>query len=188
MRWETLFADLESQLQAQQAAELREEIAESTRVERARQVLSERLAGYQGMAVTVRLAGRSELCGTLGPVGPDYMCLEDATQQWLIRRIAIQSIVVPAQGTGQGAEPARTRWGAVVRALLRDRNRVQVYGLDGQSLGEGTVRQAAEDFLELALHPRDEYARTRTVQGHVIIPYQGVGWMSVDSHGESTTR
>ncbi|MCW4464400.1 hypothetical protein OK351_02595 [Glutamicibacter sp. MNS18] len=177
MRWETLFADLEAQLEARLAGELREEIAESTRVEQARQTLDERLTGYRGLPVSLRLCGSAEVSGVVGPVGSDYLCLEDSSNRWLIRRAAVQSLILPTRRGGHPAVLVRTKFAAVIRALLRDRTPVGVYGMDGRSLGEGTLQQAAEDFLVLGVHPRDEYARGRSIQAQVLIPYSAVAWI-----------
>lgn len=180
MRWETLFADLESQLEAQRAEELREEIAESVRVERARQYLNDRLAGYRGQVLTIRVGGSQEITGALGPVGEDYLCVEDPTSRWLVRRAALQAVVLPHQRAEVG-RLARTKFPSVVRALVRDRQPLAVYGLQGNALGEGTLEQAAADFLVLGIHPRDEFARTRTVQARLLIPYETVAWISIKS-------
>lgn len=181
MRWESLFADLESQLESKLAEDLREEIAESTRVEKARQKFTEKLVGYRGSLVTLQLPAARELKGNLGPVGSDYLCLEDSSTRWLIRRAAVQAVVLPQRQIAQPRMMARTRLGAVIRALVRDRQPVQIFGMDSSSLGEGTLEQAAEDFLVLGIHPRDEYARARSVQRRVMIPYEAVAWIATQS-------
>lgn len=177
MRWESLFADLEAQLESEQAAQLREEIAESIRVEKARAQLIEQLLGYQESTLSLRLLGDQEVTGRLGPVGADYLCLEEGATRWLIRLIALQSVLVPPSPAFQMRSATKVKLGAVIRAMLRDRQWVRIFGTDGRLLGEGTLEQAAQDFLTLGIHPRDEYARPRSLQGRLIIPYRAIAWI-----------
>lgn len=182
MRWESLFADLESQLQAQLAEDLRAEIAESVRVEQARQTLAERLLTCQGRPLSLRLAGGEELTARLGPVGNDYLCLEESATRWLIRAAAVQTVALPPKPSAHSetVKLAAARFAAVLRALLRDRNPVQVHGIDGQLLGEGTLLQAAQDFIVLGTHARDEYARPRSITSELLIPHTALGWLMLE--------
>ncbi|WP_431709664.1 hypothetical protein [Glutamicibacter uratoxydans] len=178
MRWESLFADLEAQLESKLAEDLREEIAESIRIEKARQRLSDRLLGLVGKNLAFRLSGAQEVTGRVGPVGQDYLCLEEAAVNWLIRLESVRSIALADQTLSPNGTLSQVKFGAVVRAMLRDRQAVQVFALDGALLGEGILQQAAEDFLVLGIHPRDEFARPRNLQGRVLIPYRAVGWIT----------
>lgn len=183
MRWEALFADLESQLDAQLAEDLREEIAESLRVERARQTLSDRLLAWCGRQMSVRLAGGQEAYGILGPIGEGYLCLEGESSRWLIRHSALRSLPLESERTADAASLASAKFPAVVRALSRDRHPIAAFDVSGHGLGEGTIEQAGADFLILGIHPRDEFARPRSVQARLLVPYSSLGWITLKNAG-----
>lgn len=180
MRWDSLFNDLEAQLEEQEHAQLREEIAENTRIERATAELLPTLFGCHGLEMTLRLAGGTEVRAQLGPCANDYICMENARSQWVIRRPAIQSIALPARSRpapGHSTESRTAPFATVVRGLLRDRARCSIYGLHGAELATGTLMQVAKDFVRIAVHPSDEYARPERISAQLLIPVESIGWV-----------
>lgn len=180
MRWDSLFDDLEAQLAEQSRAQLRDEIAENTRVERATAELSDSLARFRGTEISVKTVGRTEIRARLGPCATDYFCLETEIAQWVIRYQAVESIALPLSlgSASTGIRQAKTiRFSAVIRRMLRDRARCQIYGSHGQLIAEGTLGQVAKDFLVISTHQRDEYVRSSRPLNQLMIPLGSVGWI-----------
>lgn len=177
MRWESFFEDLEAQAEAQHAAQLRDEIAEGIRVERATENMRNRLLEMQSSTVDVKLTGGVELNARLGPVATEYFCLENDGTRWLVRWLALRSLGVPSMKLNQGGRLSPIKFAAVVRGVLRDRQRVVIYDVSGQMAAEGTLWQVGADFLIIAIHPRDEFARDRSITGYQLIPLETIGWL-----------
>ncbi len=176
VRWDDLFADLDGQLVAAEAAELRAEVTERTRVEQARLTLVERLVAQIGRPVTVGVAG-------LGPLGGQ---LVDAVGAWLVLSEGTgRSVLVPAQawqwfdGLGRLAGPApgalarRSSLGTALRSLAARRVAVVVHLQDGTTL-EGTVDRVAADHIDLALHAVEEPRRRGSVVGVRAVPQPAI--------------
>lgn len=180
MRWDSLFDDLEAQLAEQSRAQLRDEIAENIRVERATAELLPTLTRFHGHELSLRLAGGTELRATLGPCAADYICLETDRTQWIIRSAAVETFSLP-QGRAPVAERrspgGSMKFSTVLRGLLRDRARCHVFGRAGTSLAEGTLTQVAKDFLVILVHPRDEFARAQQASAQLLIPLDAIGWV-----------
>ncbi|WP_404285758.1 hypothetical protein [Glutamicibacter arilaitensis] len=179
MRWESLFEDLEAQAEAQIAAQFREEVAENIRIERASEQMHERMLRLQGTVVTLKLVGEIEVTARLGPVGKDYFCLENEGKRWLVKNLALRSLEMSETGSNLASHLSQVKFSAVVRGVLRDRHRILVYDIGGKPLVEGTLTQVGRDFLIVALHPRDEYARDRSINGYHLLPLETVGWVQI---------
>lgn len=177
MRWEALFADLEAQLEAEAAREKTTEIQEAVRVERARETLMHRLAPQLNAHVEVRLLGGERLAGELTALGMDWFMLRHGATEELIPLGALGSWLQRTPGQRADARATRAGLGQALRALVRDRALVNVGGLDGRLLASGTLDQAGQDFLEIAVHARDEYRRRSAVYGHVLVPMASVAWV-----------
>ena len=75
MRWQQLFADLEAQLEAEEARDLALEVADRTRRERALVGVPERLLAHRGRTRSqLRLLGGQVLAGEVVDVGLDWCC------------------------------------------------------------------------------------------------------------------
>ena len=179
MRWESFFEDLEAQAEAQHIAQLRDEVAEGIRVERATERMRNRLLEAQSSSVDVKLTGGVELNARLGPVATEYFCLESDGTRWLIRWQALRSIGLPPMKLNHVGRLSPVKFAAVVRGVLRDRQRVDIYDVSGQMIAEGTLWQVGADFLMIAIHPRDEYARDRSITGYQLLPLETIGWVQV---------
>ncbi len=72
MRWERLFADLEAQAAAADAAELAGEVVERTRIEVAALRLVDRLRAAVGHPVRLSCVGGEQVAGVLHRAGADW--------------------------------------------------------------------------------------------------------------------
>ncbi|MBT0994651.1 hypothetical protein KIN34_10160 [Cellulomonas sp. DKR-3] len=157
MRWESLFADMESQLVAARAQELRDEVAELTRAERAQVALTDRLRAARGDGLRLLLRDGQTVDGTALEVAPQWLLLApDAFRRALVPTAAIAGVV----GLGpQAAPPAGTverklSLGHALRALARDRTVVRV---DAQgAVVTGRVARVGADHVDVA--PQDAAA------------------------------
>lgn len=177
MRWESLFEDLEAQLDAETAREKTSEIQEAVRVERARATLLERLSPQINAHVEVQLLGGERLHGRLASLGKDWFMLRRADVEELIPVHALSGWTQRTPGQRQDAREPRIGLGQALRVLVRDRARVSIGGIDGSLLAVGTLDQAGIDFLEVARHERDEYRRSTSLRGHSLVPLPAVAWV-----------
>lgn len=174
MRWERLFADLEAQLDATDAAEFAGEIVERTRVEVGAIRLVDRMRAAVGTPVRFGCLGAETVTGRLERVGPDWALLaERADRSALVPHAAITSIsglgALAASPGSQGRVWERLDLRYALRGLARDRAPVTVTLTDAGS-AIGTVDRVGADFLEMAEHPAGEPRRLRTVRQARTIP------------------
>ena len=173
MRWEALFADMESQLQAAQSQGRARDVAELTRAERASVHLVDRLRAAVGSEV--RLATRSgAVRGTLREVGMAWVLVEDGRE-----RLVPLPAVTTVGGLGDvSAPPAgtvvrRLGLGHALRAVARDRGVVQVT-MAGTQL-TGRIEAVGGDHLDLALvHPDS----ARPTGGCEVVPFAALDLVS----------
>ncbi|MEJ5946164.1 hypothetical protein WDZ17_12770 [Pseudokineococcus basanitobsidens] len=165
MRWERLFADLEGQLEQEDAAALRAEVADRTRAEQADVWLAERLRAHVGQRLVVHLLGAAVVEGRVEDVGPDWAVLAEpsARGQALVPLASVASVAglsrrvaVPA-----GEVLRRLSLRTALRALARDRSPVRL-DVPGSEL-TGTLDRVAADHVDLALHPPGEPRRAGAV-------------------------
>ena len=165
MRWEALFADLEAQLDAAEAARLEASVVETTRYEVGRIALVQRLRAAVDDVITVGTPG-PVVRGRVSGVGPDWLML-DAAGEVLVPIAAISW----AEGLARAAdlrEPGRVwqRLGlrSALAGLARDRVAVRITCAAGDSI-TGTIDRVASDHLDLALHDPEEPRRAAAVRG-----------------------
>lgn len=172
MRWQQLFDDLEAQVAALDAAELRGEVADRTRRERGSLRLADRLRPGVGHPLSVHLVGAGTVRGTLAEVGPDWLLMEEsAGREVLVPLLSVLSVT----GVGQRSEPTAgevarrldLRW--VLRGLARSRAGVAVVLGDG-SVATGTLDQVGADHVDLAEHAPGEARRSGVVRQVRVIP------------------
>ena len=171
MRWESLFADLEAQFAADEARNQSSEIQEFVRIERARQTLMQRLARHLDGRIDVQLLGAERLGGRLAGIGKDWLVLHHGGSEELIPVRALAWWTALEAGSGPPEGERRVGFSQALRVLVRDRARVSIGGVDGQLLASGTLDQVGQDFLEVALHARDEFRRSSAVLGRTVIPF-----------------
>ena len=177
MRWESLFEDLEAQLEAESAREKTNEVQEAVRIERAREELIQRLSPQIDAHVEVQLLGGDRLHGRLAALGKDWFMLRRGEVEELVPIHALAGWTQRTPGQRQDAREPRIGLGQALRVLVRDRARISIGGIDGSLLATGTLDQAGRDFLEIARHERDEYRRAPALQGSSLVPIPVVAWV-----------
>jgi hypothetical protein len=173
-RWDRLFRDLEAQLAAEEARELRAEVADRTRRERALVELRARLLANLGAAVAVRTPA-AIYEGVLADAGADWLLLHAAGERpVLLPASAIRSLTGLRPGAQEPSLVARgLGLGAALRAISRDRAVVRLVDLEGQVL-TGTIDAVGADHVEVAEHHADEPRRSANVRGSHVVPFDGL--------------
>ncbi len=183
VRWDDLFADLDGQLGAAEAAELQAEVAERSRAEQARLMLVERLAAQLGQEVRVGVAGMGAVTGRLA----------DAVGAWLVlSEGAGRSVLVPAHawlwvdGLGRtvsapaGPVTRRATLGTALRVLAARRVATALH-LRGGTVLEGTIDRVGRG------PPRHRPARCRRAAPPGF-PVRRSGGPSVGGRGRPVRR
>src|SRR5215212_7597512 len=169
MRWEQLFADLQAQFEAEEAAAAQAESGSRARSEIGALALGDRLRGALGLPLVLGCGGAGTVAGTLVEVGTDWVLVEDGgARQTLVATAAVRWV------SGVGRRTAATEAAGLVRGrldlrralrgLARDRSAVQIVLDDGGVL-TGTVDRVGADFVELAEHAPDDFRRAGAVRG-----------------------
>jgi hypothetical protein len=169
MRWQQLFADLQAQFDAEEAAAERSEFASRARAELGAVRLAERLRGALGSPVVLGCGAAGQVAGVFVDVGIDWLLTEEERgRQALVAGRAVRTVSGlgrrTAAPTALGAVAQRFDLRRALRALARDRSAVQILLDDGAVLG-GTLDRVGADYVELAEHPGDVPRRAEMVQG-----------------------
>ncbi|RYV50176.1 hypothetical protein [Pengzhenrongella frigida] len=150
MRWEALFADMEAQLEAAQAAERVVEVADLTRAELAGVELGDRLRAALGAEVRISVAGGHVVAGQLLEVAAHWLLVAEGPRRALVPLAAVAAVRgLPARSAPATGEVARRLGlGYALRALARDRVAVRIVA-DGTELA-GRIERVGADHLDLA--------------------------------------
>ncbi len=177
VRWDRLFDDLEAQLSARARLELDAEVAERTRIERAKVTVGERILGARGQSIVVRLRGGTIVRGQLEDSGDEWMLLvESSGRQVLVPAPA----VVGVSGLGRPRDDTRARRfgiGSALRGISRDRRAVVVTDVDGGTV-HGTIDAVGADAFDITEHPLDTPRRPEHVRGERVVPFIAVAAVS----------
>src|SRR3954447_3941343 len=178
MRWQQLFADLQAQFEAEEAAVERAESASRVRAEVGAIELADRLRGALGLPLTLGCGRAGTVTGVLAGVGPDWVLVEDeGARQCLVALAAVRWVSGLGRRTAavEPAGPVRARLDLrrALRGLARDRSTVQVVLDDGVVL-TGTLDRVGADYVELAEHPTDLPRRAEVVQGVRALLIRGI--------------
>lgn len=184
MRWESLFRDLEAQLETAEAAGLATEVAELRRLETARLRMVDRLRAAEGQRVSVAVRGGSSVEGRVAGVGSDWLLLDTAggggaagAGAALVPAAAVVCVQgLSARSAAPGSEgqvAARLGLAHALRGVARDRSEVSLALIDGSGLG-GTIDRVGADFIELAEHPVGEPRRRGDVLGVRTVPFAAI--------------
>ncbi|MGX5358747.1 hypothetical protein [Kocuria sp. KH4] len=178
MRWEQLFADMEAQLAAADQQALEAEAAEQVRAEYARVLLTDRLRRRHGAPVRALLAGSVPVEGRVRALGAGWVALEDRGAEHLVPLGAVLWWESLGRGWQPAADTVTVRLGLAhaLRALARGRVRVRIRLTGGGALGEldGTIDGVGADFVDLALHPDDDYRRRGSVTASRAVPFSAL--------------
>lgn len=148
-----VFDDLEQQAEGLALSARDVEVAELGRAEYAGVDLVARLSGSTGTALRLEVRGIGRLAGRLARVGSDWVLLEDAGHEWLVRVRAVTEV----RGLGDHALAREHRtvaaslgFGSALRGIAEERVTVLVHRLD-DGLVRGTLRRVGGDFVEIVL-------------------------------------
>ena len=169
MRWEQLFADLQAQFEAEEAAVELAEAGSRARSEIGALTIGDRLRGGVGLSLVLSCGGAGTVAGTLVDVGPDWLLVVgDGARQSLVATAAVRSVSGLGRRTAvpEPAGPVRGRLDLrrALRGLARDRSAVQIVLDDGGVL-TGTLDRVGADYVDLAEHPADLPRRSEAVRG-----------------------
>jgi len=174
MRWDALFADLDGQLAAADAAELAAEVGDRTRREVARLHLADRARLAVGAELTVGLGAAGVVSGTLRRSGPQWWLLAGAGGVDLL--VCLDAILWVSGLPALSAEPdatsaveARLGLAYALRGVARDRAPVTLILRDGAAL-TGTIDRVGADFVDLAEHAPGEPRRAAAVRAARTVP------------------
>jgi hypothetical protein len=174
VRWDRLFADLETQLEAAGYGELDAQVAEQTRRELAATSLEGRLRAAGGRVIELFVVGIGTITGEARRVGCGWLLLEvPGSAPALIatrfvsgvRDLPVAAREVPRAGAS-GEEAELTH---VLRVLTRDRTATAVVLADGTVL-TGTIDRVGTDYVDLAEHALDEPRRATAIRGTRTLP------------------
>lgn len=146
-----LFEDVESQAEAQFAADRDLEVADRAVMEYREVTWLSRLRGSEGGSVQVHVTGVGTLAGTLARVGEGWCELASSRGVWILRSAEVLWI---GGTTGTAVPDAAVRItdkrsiASPLRKLAQDGARVGVHLVDGTTLGDQLGRVGA-DFCEL---------------------------------------
>jgi hypothetical protein len=176
VRWTSLFADLEAQLEAAQAAELELEVRDRSRRESSLVRTADRLRATLGAEVTLVLPGVGPVAGLVRDAGEDWVLLEQpGGREALVRLAALLSVTGlgrrSVQEAGEVARRLDLRW--ALRGLARSRTAVQVVLVDGSVL-TGTLDRVGADHVDLAEHLAGQERRAPSVLGVRLVPLHAV--------------
>ncbi len=138
VRWDALFADLEAQLAAEEAADLDAEVAERARIEAGRVAVADRLRGHVGGPLTARLVTGATVRGRVLGVASDVVLIADEAGRHVLVPLAAVAVTVGLTRSAV-AERSLVRAGIgvrhVLRGLARERRPVRLETAGGDVTG-----------------------------------------------------
>lgn len=179
VRWEQLFADLDSQFADLADAEMMAELADRERHAAGSVSMAQRCAGAVGRPVTLRTRAGRAYAGELRDVGPDWLLIDGlGVGETLISASAVVAVGGLTAASGLPLSPVAARFGLrlALRQIARDRAPVTISvmgGAPGDPGGaelSGTLDRVGADFVELAQHPVWEPRRAQSVQSVALVP------------------
>jgi hypothetical protein len=160
MRWEALFADMEGQLAAADAADLLAAVPDLTRAERATVTLAGRLRAARTGTLVVRLRGDELVTGTVVDVAEQWLLLGDGVRRALVPLAAVTGVrgLEAASHPDTGVVGRRLGLGHALRALARDRVAVRVMTRGGET--PGRLERVGADHVDVITVPPDAGRRS----------------------------
>lgn len=188
VRWDELFADIESQLEHELDLEHQELAAEEERLRLGRLSLRERILSMArgGEAVVLVLVDGETVALRVGSAGRDWIAGETGTapagRAAVVPLAAIAAVLPghdqlelglrPAAPDAVPALAARLGLGFVLRDLCRRRAGVELSTRVGTL--HGTIDRVARDHLDLAEHDAGEARRDRVVRRIRLVPFDAI--------------
>jgi hypothetical protein len=185
MRWDSLFDDLESQLERERTAEELDLEAEEERLRLGRLALRDRLlvlaAAPGERPMRIALVGGTRILVHPHTIGRDWLsaALPDGRQCIVplasIASISLSQVEVATSLGGHGAsgvagDTVSGRLGLpfVLRDLCRRRRQVELTTTDGLLIG--TIDRVGRDHLDLAVHEAGTARRESAVRDVLMVP------------------
>ncbi|MGX5716919.1 hypothetical protein [Arthrobacter sp. MAHUQ-56] len=178
MRWDALFADMESQFAEADRLALDTEVNERTRAELVQQRLEDRLRAALGYRIGVHLSCGESVQGEVMHVGADALLLNEEHRQVLIPFTAAARYVGLGRGVHAETSSVRRSIGLAhsLRCLARDRAELAVTVGGGAGIGtlHGVIDRVGKDYIDLALLSPGEMRRIRNVGQVSTIPFMAL--------------
>lgn len=183
MRWDSLFDDLESQLERERTAEELDLEAEEERLRLGRLAIRDRLVALAAAPgerpLRLTLAGGTRLVLQPHTIGRDWLsaALPDGRQCVVplasIASISLSQVEVATSlqdGSGMPHDTVSGRLGLpfVLRDLCRRRRQVEVTTADG--ILTGTIDRVGRDHVDLAVHEAGTPRRESAVRDVLMLP------------------
>lgn len=179
MRWDALFADLETQLEAAQTAEFTAAVADASRLEASRLELADRLRAHRDRELGLQIADGQRIVVRIGAVGADWLAgtaLPYGVLVPLTSILAVDGVVRAAARSEPSASRRRLSITAPLRRLARDRAPISVFGTQGL-LAAGLIGAVGRDFVEVTPTRRDDPWRRGGGDGSArVVPLHAVAW------------
>ncbi|GAA3696597.1 hypothetical protein GCM10022377_06830 [Zhihengliuella alba] len=176
MRWDSLFADLEAQLEAEAVHDRAAEVQEMVRIEKSQVALAARLVAWVGQSVDATTLGGQRFSGVLSHVGTGWITLGAAPLEYLLLTSAVRSLVADGERVAPESDLRQTKISLrmALRAVARDRAPVTIYAVDGSAAATGTVDYVGVDFIQIAAHSVGEYVSNSRIVARHVLPLSGV--------------
>lgn len=188
VRWDELFADIESQLEHELDLEHQEIAAEEERLRLGRLALRDRILamGRGGEAVVLVLVDGETVALRVGSAGRDWVAGEagagPVARAAVVPLAAIAGVLPGHDQLERGLRPAtpdagpalaaRLGLGFVLRDLCRRRAGIELSTRAGTL--HGTIDRVARDHLDLAEHDAGEARRDRVVRRIRLVPFDAI--------------
>ncbi|MEO7125837.1 MAG: hypothetical protein ABI382_09820 [Nakamurella sp.] len=184
MRWEQLFADLDSRFDELADAEMMAELPDRQRSAAGSLTVVQRCIGAIGADVRVRVRSGALHSGELRGVGPDWILLGMTSPgEVLLSMVAVVTIdgLTATTGAPLSVVGSRIDLRLAMRGIARDRSPV-VIGVMGAPDGmagagtelSGTIDRVGADFIEMAQHATWEPRRASSVRSMLLVPIGAV--------------
>jgi len=184
MRWDSLFDDLESQLERELTAEELDLAVEEERLRLGRLGVRDRVAVLAGLGRRLRVdVGDQAFDIRLGVIGRDWVAGELAAPhrtQCILPLPAIESLVLsladiraslaatPQDDDPAGSLPSRLGLPFVLRDLCRRRREVELAVRNGSIVG--TIDRVGRDHVDIAVHESGLPRRDDVVTQYRLVP------------------
>lgn len=148
VRWEALFADLESQFLDAARTERQDEVIDLAEAEMATLSIADRLRARLGRSVSLRLLDGSLVRGELLDAAPQWLLVVEAGNRILVPGDAVVVAWPLAEVAPEaGAVERRLRLTHVLRAIAREGTAVRLRTVSGEQ--RGWIVRVAADHVDL---------------------------------------